>query len=191
MEGKQIFVSHSQHDKEMVASFDRVFARTGVKSVCMEFEKMSLPEWLEIKTALRESEAVFLLLGQNVKRSIYTQNWIAFEVGLSCAFNKRVWVFEHVASTVDFPIPYVTDYMLYDNLDNPRCFNYIRQIIDGHGQNKYIIREGTPIVEIPKGKSVECPHCHSKFALHYTPTSILHLVKTTVICPLCRQPLRI
>ena len=28
---KQIFVSHSQYDKEIIASFDRVFARTAVK----------------------------------------------------------------------------------------------------------------------------------------------------------------
>ena len=49
---KQIFVSHSKYDKEMVTSFDRVFARTGVRSVCMEFEKMSSPEWRIIKDAV-------------------------------------------------------------------------------------------------------------------------------------------
>ena len=104
----QIFVSHSQYDKDIRASFDAIFARTGVKSVCMEFEQIYPPAWQEIKNAITASETVFLLLGPKIRKSIYTQNWIAFEVGLSCAFGKRVWVFEQMDSKIDFPIPYVT-----------------------------------------------------------------------------------
>lgn len=119
---RQIFVSHSKYDREMVTSFDRVFARTGVRSVCMEFEKMSSPEWRIIKDAVSSSIATFVLLGQNVNHSIYTQNWIAFEVGLACAMNKQIWVFEQKGSSVNFPIPYVTDYVLYNNLENNVAF---------------------------------------------------------------------
>ena len=101
----QIFVSHSQHDKDIRASFDTVFARTGVKSVCMEFEQMRSPKWHEIMNTVNASQAVFLLLGPNVRISIHTQNWIAFEVGLSCAFKKEVWVFEQEGANIEFPIP--------------------------------------------------------------------------------------
>ena len=90
----QIFVSHSQHDTDILAFFDKVFARTGVKSFCMEFEQMNAPDWMIIKDSIVNSKAVFILIGPNVNRSKYTSNWISFEVGLACAFNKQVYVFE-------------------------------------------------------------------------------------------------
>jgi hypothetical protein len=127
-EKPQIFVSHSQKDKDILTYFDRVFARTGVKSVCMEFEKMRSPEWQDIKENVEYSDAVFLLLGPNVQGSIHTQNWIAFEVGLSCAFGKEVWVFEQEDSDVEFPIPYLTDFMMY-NPHKSETFGYVRNVI--------------------------------------------------------------
>ena len=170
----QIFVSHSQYDKDIIANFDRVFARTGVASVCMEFEDMQSPQWQEIKNKVRSSEAVFLLLGPNVNRSIHTQNWIAFEVGLACAYGKRVWVFEQENSNVQFPIPYLTDYMIY-NLDETTHFNYVRAIIEGYRQPDTLLIKRN----LPKGKAVECFQCHSKYAMH---TDI-----PTFYCPSCRQ----
>jgi len=87
----QIFVSHSQYDKDIRSSFDTVFARTGVKSVCMEFERINqLPAWEPIRNEIKVSETVFLLLGPNIRSSIHTQNWVAFEVGLACAYGKDV-----------------------------------------------------------------------------------------------------
>jgi hypothetical protein len=164
----QIFVSHSKYDKDIRASFDTVFARTGVKSVCMEFEQMRSPEWQEIKNAVNSSEAVFLLLGQNVRRSIHTQNWIAFEVGLACAFSKDVWVFEQEGSNIKFPIPYLTDYMIY-NLENQRYFNYVRMTIEGYGRSAPILPPLKSIRRkrgIPEGMGVSCRKCEAEFSIH-------------------------
>ncbi len=186
---KQIFVSHSKYDEEMVASFDRVFARTGVKSVCMEFEKMNSPEWKAIRDAVSFSTATFVLLGQNVNRSIYTQNWVAFEVGLACAMDKKVWVFEQTSSNVNFPIPYVTDYMLYNSLEKTDAFDYIRRIIEGYGERTYFNKVGVPIVEIPKGQAIKCSECDSRFNFHYVldSSSKQRFAKFVLTCPLCRQ----
>ncbi len=178
-EKKQIFVSHSQNDTDIVTSFDKVFARTGVKSVCMEFEQLNSPEWLEIRNEISQSEAVFLLLGPNIRSSIYTQNWISFEVGLACAYSKKVWVFEQINSKIEFPIPYVTDYMTY-NLQDKTHFEYVRSIIEGYGERKYFLPVGYKIHEIPIGTNVECSHCHSKFAMHPKPLAVSY-------CPSCRQ----
>jgi hypothetical protein len=167
----QIFVSHSQHDKDIRASFDTIFARTGVKSVCMEFEKVTLPAWQEIKDVINASETVFLLLGPRIRKSIYTQNWIAFEVGLSCALGKRVWVFEQMHSKIDFPIPFFTDYLLY-SLDDNIHFGYVKAIIEGYGDS--------PKKKIPIGLLTECRHCHLVFYMHQTIGAYY--------CPSCRQP---
>jgi hypothetical protein len=170
----QIFVSHSRYDKDIRKDFNEIFGLAGVQSVCMEFENMQSPEWQEIKNAVHNSEAVFLLLGPNVNRSIHTQNWIAFEVGLACAFNKRIWVFEQVCSNVPFPIPYLTDYMVY-NLEEISHFNYGRSIIEAYRQPDTLFVKRN----IPKGVLVNCPQCHSTF--------VMHTDMKAFSCPSCRS----
>jgi len=180
----QIFVSHSQYDKDIRASFDTVFARTGVKSVCMEFEQISqLPAWQPIKNEIKASETVFLLLGPNIRSSIHTQNWVAFEVGLACAYGKDVWVFEQDNSHIEFPIPYLTDYMIY-NLEDPNHFDYVRSIIEGYANPTYVLPlnvDSRTKRNIPKGILVTCQHqnCGSHYSLHTDVKSFS--------CPSCRQ----
>ena len=181
----QIFVSHSQYDKDIRASFDMVFARTGVKSICMKFERIYPPAWQEIKNQITASEAVFLLLGPNIRSSIHTQNWVAFEVGLACAFGKEVWVFEQYDSYIEFPIPYLTDYLLY-NLEDSNQFDYVRRTIEGYGKPLYILPLGVDHRtkrNIPKGIPIECQYenCKSRYFLH-TDTESFN-------CPSYRQQL--
>jgi hypothetical protein len=190
----QIFVSHSRYDKDMISSFDRVFARTGVRSICMEFEQMNSPEWKEIKEAVQKSLATFVLLGPNINRNIYTQNWVAFEVGLACATNKRVWVFQQKGSSVTFPIPYATDYMLYDNLEKKEVFDYVRKVIEGLAEEaQYFLPVGKS-KQIPTGTAIQCPECKGLFNFHCIDNSLSTIIKlTTPIpsnCPLCCQQLK-
>ena len=178
----QIFVSHSQRDRDIRASFDSIFARTNARSICMEFEEVYSPPWQSIRNEIGASEAVFLLLGPNIRSSIYTQNWVAFEVGLACAFGKEVWVFEQKGSYIEFPIPYLTDYMIY-YLEDRNHFDYVRRIIEGYGKPLAIFPLGDPRTKrgIPHGILVECPNpnCVSSFGLH---TQIERFY-----CPSCRQ----
>jgi hypothetical protein len=180
-----IFVSHSQYDKDIRTAFDTVFARTGVESKCMEFEKIYPPAWETIKNQIFSSEAVFLLLGPNIRTSAHTQNWIAFEVGLACASGKDVWVFEDLGSSIDFPIPYLTDYSLYNFGDKP-SFDYTRTIISGYGKPIPMFplaQDNRTKREIPRGILVECKYqnCNSKY--------FLHTIVGSFNCPSCRQPL--
>src|SRR4030042_3699445 len=165
----QIFVSHSQYDGDIRKSFSEIFAIAGVMAKYMEFESIYPPAWAIIKEQIRSSEAVFLLLGPNIRRTCFTENWVAFEVGLSCAFGKDVWVFEQINSNSDFPIPYLTDYMLY-NLEIQDHFDYIRSIIEGYKQPLTILPLGDARTKrnIPKGITINCTHenCFSTFQLH-------------------------
>lgn len=178
----QIFVSHSQYDRDIRMRFSEIFAIAGVMCKYMEFEKIYPPAWTEIKEQIKISEAVFLLLGPNIRRTSFTENWVAFEVGLSCAFGKDVWVFEPMDSHIDFPIPYLTDYMLY-NLEIQDHFDYIRSITEGYKRPLTILPLGDARTKrnIPKGIITNCTHenCLSKFQLH---TDVPNLY-----CPICRQ----
>lgn len=181
----QIFVSHSQYDKDIRTQFDTVFARAGVRSVCMEFEVIYPPSWQTIKNEIGASEAVFLLLGPNIRQSVHTQNWVAFEVGLACAFGKDVWVFEQDGAYIEFPIPYLTDYMIY-NLGYKDHFNYVRRVIEGYGRIASIFPlnvDSRTKRDIPHGIPVTCRYrnCMTSFSLH---TDI-----ESFCCPSCRQRL--
>jgi hypothetical protein len=178
----QIFVSHSQYDIDIRKSFSEIFAIAGVMPKYMEFERIYPPAWAEIKAQIKISEAVFLLLGPNIRRSSFTENWVAFEAGLSCAFGKDVWVFEPMDSHIDFPIPYLTDYMLY-NLDIQDHFGYVRCVMEGYKRPLTIFPLGDARTKrnIPKGVTMNCTHenCLSNFQLH---TDVPNLY-----CPVCRQ----
>jgi len=179
----QIFVSHSKRDKDIRKSFNEVSGIAGVKPVCMEFEKMGSPEWQYIRNEVNTSEAVFLLLGPKVRSSIHTQNWIAFEVGLSCAFRKDVWVLEQAGANIKFPIPYLTDYLMY-NLEDRTNFDYVRSVIEGYGRSEPAMplnADRRTKRKIPQGLLVDCPSCHSKYNFH-------NIVKH-FHCPSCRQEL--
>lgn len=77
---------------------------------------------------IKESDAVFLLLGLTLspdkRDSAYTQNWIAFEVGIVCRCDppKKVFFF-HPAydgnsneyDKNEFVISYLIDYIYYDS----------------------------------------------------------------------------
>jgi hypothetical protein len=179
----QIFVSHSKRDKDIRKSFNEVIGVAGLKPICMEFETLGSPQWQDIRNAIATSETTFLLLGPKVRSSIHTQNWIAFEIGVSCAFGKDVWVFEQAGSKIKFPIPYLTDYLMY-NLDNKSNFDYVREIIEGYGRPQVILPtdvDQRTKRKIPRGIFVDCASCHSKYFLH-------NIIKQ-FCCPSCRQEL--
>jgi len=118
-------MSHSQKDAIVKQVFNEVFAKTGVKPIWMEYEKWSQrevePNWRWISRYIRmlDTVGVFVLLTRNVinisdpKRTLATQNWVAYEVGVASAGKptKPVYVFRD--EDVDFPVPYLTNYMPY------------------------------------------------------------------------------
>jgi hypothetical protein len=78
-----------------------------------ESDKKPIPH-NEIQEKLSRSDVVFLFLTDNILASDYTKNWVAFEVGLARQSQKRVFVFERQGTPIPYPIPYVTDYMIFD-----------------------------------------------------------------------------
>src|SRR5438552_19063586 len=109
----QIFVSHSQKDPNL-PFFLEAFKGSLLKPVFMEFGNVDLPWWKPIKEQVAASLATFVLLSKPLEERKYTQNWIDFEVGLSCAENKQVWVFEPQDQEVEFNVPYCTYYCIYN-----------------------------------------------------------------------------
>jgi hypothetical protein len=90
MLASQIFISHSAKDNEISDFFIRKFDDTDVKPVLMDYEKWSRndrPNWMWIKDEIQKSSALFLILTKNIVKNEYTQNWVAFEIGVAATSN--------------------------------------------------------------------------------------------------------
>lgn len=174
----QIFISHSRRDEQIRNFFDSIFAGTNVRAVRVEFENFEDTPSNFIKDNIFASEALFVLLGPNVNISEFTVNWIGFEVGLAAAWNKEIWVFEQLNTRIPFPIPFLSDYVLYD-LGDPSSRTYITGIVDAYNAIMPILRQ------LPQGfRDVTCdyPNCRMSYRLHAQINSFN--------CPACRQPLQ-
>src|ERR1700758_4772256 len=94
----QIFVSHSQQDKEFIHFFLEAFAGTKVKPHLEELEREP-PTGVtasQIAQDIQASNALFVLLSENVQQGPHTRDWIVWECG--AAINKEIWLFEPTAS---------------------------------------------------------------------------------------------
>jgi len=112
-----IFISHSRRDASLIASIYQILVNVGHTPIIEEFipesEKLPVPND-EIQKNVSLSEVVFLFLTDNVLATEYTRNWVMFEVSLARGALKRVFVFERQGVPIPYPIPYVTDYMIFD-----------------------------------------------------------------------------
>lgn len=124
---KQIFVSHSKDDTNL-EFFKSVISNVSLKGVWMEYRDIDLVPWVLIRAEMARSACVIVALSRPLTQYSYahTRNWIDFEVGLACAMNKPVWVFEPWNEPIDFSVPFCTHYTLYE----PSNENHIKFFIE-------------------------------------------------------------
>jgi hypothetical protein len=184
IEKHQIFLSHTKKDEHFCDSIDSIAARIGLKSFRSEYEDISSPSWEMIKKEINRSSALFLLIGKELARNQeknapewrYTQNWIAYEIGLACQLGIDVWIICDEDVTINFPVPYFNNYLPCDPR-NRDTFNYLKEILT-------LYRDGSVSIcdIIDDTLNVKCPYddCRIEFALHATvqPWS-------DVVCPQC------
>jgi len=202
-----IFISHSKKDWNIIQVFLNAFNGTGVRPILMEYERYVNPPWSEIKNAIGQSSALFVLLGTNLKSSDYTQNWVSYEVGVADTLNRPIWVFEDINNTVRFPIPNVHHYMLY-NPSQLDSMNYLRTVIGSYAVNGDaalaggllgLVLSANPIVALaglllgskvnvpatPEGLSVQCPYYDCRVTFQF------HNGNKQFLCPACRRGIRL
>jgi len=188
----QIFVSHTKKDEDFCDQFDKVIARIGIKAFRSEFENIVPPPYKTIMNAMNNSVALFLMVGKELvnnqeKGGIeweYTQNWIAYEIGLACKKGVDVWaICDDV--TINFPMPYVNNYCTL-SLRNKKVFDYMRYVLNEYVQGRsfptpYILPSGRNLffrcphsdcqmefnlhVDFKKGEKMNCPHCLKKIVI--------------------------
>jgi hypothetical protein len=153
-----IFLIHSRLDTNLPNFFDKAAGKTNVilwEAEWFHKESHEDPDWLHLKNQIERSTAVFFLKGPNVAGSAYTSNWISWECGIAASMGKDLWVFESIHSPVFMPIPYLTDYVPYDEQDYQHG-NFITGIMYNYAKKK----------PQSQGVPTECSKCTASYNMH-------------------------
>lgn len=202
-----IFISHSQRDAELVKNIKGMLENIGHTPIIEEFipeeNKVPIP-YEEIRLNVVRSDFVFLLLTDNIVNTQYTRNWVIYEDGIAAQARKRVFVFERQGEPVPYPIPYVTDYALFDHSRTEDMLK-VQALAKSLGKfRKDLITAGAgalvgsafgPAGIIigailgyavgPRSKpppTAKCSYCNVSFNYHTTDVKIFN-------CPCCRKPM--
>lgn len=185
-------MSHTKLDTDFCNRFDSAVARVGIKAFRSEFETIKPPAWRTIKNQIVGSRAVFLLVGEELNNAQalsdssaearenwkFTQNWIAYEVGLACMKGIDVWVICDNLE-INFPVPYLNNYTLTISNDES-SIGFIRLVLEEYVKGK----------TFPLGifkRNVACAHhdCKVEFNFHTTMSA-----NTDFVCPTCLKNIR-
>jgi DNA-directed RNA polymerase subunit RPC12/RpoP len=141
----QIFISHSAKDRELVGFLSKAFAPTQVKAVFVEFEAIlqGPANAQTIAQDIRESNAVFVLLGRHVEGFKHTRDWVGWESGVAAGVametNKDVWVMEAVTEMdgLSIVIPHLRHYVCFDSRQD-FWQGYLTQIILSYDNSHFL-----------------------------------------------------
>ena len=176
-------MSHTKLDKEFCDFFDNACARVGIKSFRSEFESITPPAWKTIKDHMKNSSAMFLLVGKELVKMQdqsygtrnwkYTQNWIAYEVGLACQRGIDVWVLCD-DSKINFSVPYFNHYHPF-----ARNLDWLKGVLDAY------LKRCRPL---PPCHSITCPN--QRCGIEFFFWAYDHPRPFEVSCSQCLQPMR-
>lgn len=168
MKQTDIFLIHSRNDTYLPNFFDKAGAKANVCLWEAEWFGMEGPAWVNLKKEIKRCKAIFVLKGPNIAASLYTSSWVSWEIGVAASMEKDVWVFESLRSPVFMPIPYLTDYVVYDP-DDYSHVAFVINLLESYGQ-------GAPVFQ---GIPTDCPLCY----IHYN----LHTALNGWNCPACQR----
>ena len=122
----------------------------------------------------------------------YTQNWIAYEIGVACQKGIDVWAICDEKVEINFPMPYVNNYLTIFPEYKEDAIKYIRWVV-----SEYVNSQCFPIEKVYQDSRIErikCIHCKMEFNFHkYFLDLREHLINSSlgqpkeIICPQCLE----
>jgi hypothetical protein len=204
----QIFISHSAKDRPILDFINRAFASAKVEAKYEEIEAIleGRRTAQQIVADIARSNAVFILLGENVEKIRHTQQWVLWESGVAGAANKDIWVFEAIADhgKLSVLIPHLHHHVCFDYSDP--WLVYIRAIISSYDDSHVLpaisagvatgIATENPLAGLlaggiaalllagnkqgpPAGLMIRCTGCNSIYRIHRDPAW------NVMRCPVC------
>ena len=180
----KVFESHTKLDSGFCDVFDRACARVGIDAFRSEYESIEPPAWKTIRNELRQSKALFLLVGESLVDAQkthgldweYTQNWIAYEIGIASQLGIDVWVLCD-GIRINFVVPYLNNYIPY-SIREPNNFKVFVGILEGYASGEEY--------KLDKMVEVTCPY--SDCSISYNLRAIVPKDEE-ITCPCCLRPI--
>jgi len=206
----EAFLSHSRKDERIVNSTFKICQRAKIKPNIADFEEIERGKLgaEEIRDMIDKSELFFMFLSENVindkdyRKTIYTQNWVNFELG--CVYaqkkvkKKFIYIFEPFTQ-LHFPIPYLDYYILYDPNYDPH-WDYIEEVIAQEREFSEVTKSLNPLVKMfmavyslqerLKGHPVQRPSERAGFQIHHKVCGAKYILLSKPeqwYCPKCRK----
>jgi hypothetical protein len=164
---KQIFISHSGKDREIVDAIIRSFDGTGVQPILVEdieWSKNHEPNWLWIKNQIVRSRALFVILSKGLIAQEHTQNWVAFEIGVAAGCDPPIPVCVITGEHVRFPVPYLNHYFPYSTTS--ARLTPAGQTLSKGGSDSIMKLCILQPNHSPKERLVCCNCCRTEFYMH-------------------------
>jgi hypothetical protein len=175
-------MSHTKLDTGFCDRLDIVASRVGIKVFRSEFETLETPPWKTIREEMRKSSALFLLVGNELVKAQsasetnlmekekwkFTQNWIAYEIGLACQLEMDVWVVCDSVN-INFPVPYVNNYDIWGiQPTNKSSLNFYKFAFAEYCQGRPFPVDiiFTDLKGVEYSRTFTCPHCGAVFNFH-------------------------
>ena len=203
-----IFISHSKKDEKLIRDVKEFLENVGHTPIIEEFipaEKQDDIPHKEISKNVEKSSVMMLFLTDNVVMTPYTRSWITYEVGLAKGRSVRLFVFERLGDPISFPIPYLTDYALFD-MNQTKDILELQKITKNLGKVRKDIQTaagGAAVGSVfgpagiiagallgyilgpkqPKPPVARCDACHITFNYYST--------HKRFCCPSCRQEINL
>jgi hypothetical protein len=211
----QIFISHSAKDRRIIEFINRAFASTKVEAKYEEIEAIldGRKTAQQIAADIGRSNAVFILLGENVEKLRHTQQWVLWESGVAGATNKDIWVFEAIGDRgkLSVLIPHLRHHVCFEYSDP--WLVYIRAVISSYDDSHILpalsagVATGfateNPVAGLVAGgivalllagnkkgppaglMGIRCPKCESAYRIHRDPAW------NVMRCPVCNIQLQL
>lgn len=209
----EAFLSHSKKDEKIVNSTFKMCQRAKIKPNIAEFEEIERGNLgaKEIRDMIDKSELFFLFLSEHVvnelepAKTIYTQNWVNFELGCAYAQKKEkkkfIYVFEPFPKQLHFPIPYLDYYILFDPNSDPH-WDYIKEVLDQERKFGEATKSLNPLTQMLvvgfslaerlKGHPLQRPSERLGHPIHHKPPCGANYTLLTKpdqwLCLVCRKP---
>ena len=121
--GFQAFISHTKKDAEFCNIIDDAIEKIGFKRFRASLEEIQRPEWKTIRNELNNSNVLILVVGKELVKNQsshndewhFTQNWIAYEIGLASEREIDIWVICDDVR-INFPISLFIYHIVYDGM---------------------------------------------------------------------------
>lgn len=134
MVGKEVFISHSSRDTNLIQMIDTNLKKIGVTPFFASLWQVGKPPVPKIVDEMWNSSALFILLTSNVMLDRETRDWVCFEIGVAKALENfgLLLIYGWRANNAELTDLFkgVTDFVPFNPYDENSCLDMVSGMME-------------------------------------------------------------